>query len=678
MYLKYVNTTIGTLSDDRFSHGNIYPVVARPNGLAFFSIQTRAHGQRWWYHPNDRSFEGIRLTHQPSPWIGDYGHFLLLPHSGDYQENNHQRWSSFDIKKQKITPYEMKGFLNRYLIDYSLTPSFSGAVLKLKYHKDDKKALSIIGLDGILNCEKIDDYNLMLTTDAKVEETNPKIIEYILIQTCVPLDIEKHNNAYTIYFLNDQVEIKIITSFISFKQAKINFNRELANKTYEEIKNEAILSWESRLSKIEIIDDNIELMNLFYSAFYRTMLFPRQFHEFDENDNPIHLAANLGEVKNGVLYVDNGYWDTFRTLYPLLSIVEPSLYKNILDGNINYFKENGYFPKWTCPNEKEIMTGTLCEVTMAEGIVKGFYNQEEGQQIVKMLIKNAEVEDQKGIYGRKIPNSYRQLTYLPSDKVSASLSESLDYYYSDYSIGLAASKVGLKDISEKYLSFSLNYRQLFSKKEGFLRSKDSKGNFGLNFNQFDWGYDYIEGGPWQCAFSVFHDIKGLDKLYDYKLSEKIDELLTTKPKFNVGSYGNEIHEMSEMAALGFGQLALSNQPSFHIPFIYAELGNIKKTHELVDQIVTKLFKASPDGFPGDEDNGSMSAWLIFALLGFYPLNPASGVYTVSGPIVDKAIINLIDKKLIIEKKNMDINNLTTHITHEELICGGKLIEKLKK
>ncbi|NLB85357.1 MAG: hypothetical protein GX794_04495, partial [Acholeplasmataceae bacterium] len=183
MYLKYVNPKIGTLNDNRFSHGNIYPVVARPNGLAFFTIQTRAHNQRWWYHPYDRSFEGIRLTHQPSPWVGDYGHFLLLPHSGEYQETNDRRWSSFDKDKEIITPYEMKGFLLRYLVEFSLTPSFSGAILNLIFQKEDKKALSIIGLDGTLNCEKIDDYNLRLTTDAKVEEADPKIIEYIIIQT---------------------------------------------------------------------------------------------------------------------------------------------------------------------------------------------------------------------------------------------------------------------------------------------------------------------------------------------------------------------------------------------------------------------------------------------------------------------------------------------------------------
>ncbi|NLB85253.1 MAG: glycoside hydrolase family 92 protein, partial [Acholeplasmataceae bacterium] len=612
------------------------------------------------------------------PWVGDYGHFLLLPHSGEYQETNDRRWTSFDKDKEIITPYEMKGFLFRYLVEYSLTPSFSGAILNLVYQKEDKKALSIIGLDGILNCEKIDDYNLRLTTDAKVEEADPKIIEYIIIQTNQPFVLKNNLNAYTIYFENDEVEVKIATSFISFEQASINFNRELQNKTYEEVKTETILSWESRLSKIEIIDENLKLKELFYSAFYRTMLFPRQFHEFDEAGIPIHLAANLGESRPGVSYVDNGFWDTFRTLYPLLSIIEPSLYKNILDGNINYFKDNGYFPKWTCPNEKKIMTGALCEVTMSEGIVKGFYSQEEGEKIVEMLIKNAEEEDPNKLFGRKIPKVYRKLTYLPSDKVSASLSESLDYYYSDYSIGLAASKIGLKDISEKYLTFSLNYKQLFSDKDGFLRSKDSFGNFNLRFNQFDWGYDYIEGGPWQCAFSVFHDIKGLDELYKFKLMAKIDELVSIKPKFNVGSYGHEIHEMSEMASHGFGQLAISNQPSFHIPFIYAELGNVKKTNELVKKLVDKLFKPSLDGYPGDEDNGSMSAWLIFALLGFYPLNPASGVYTVSGPIVRKAIIDLSGKKLIIDKNLIDLNNIKTDITHAELVSGGKLSDKLKK
>ena len=672
MYLKYVNTKIGTLNDNRFSHGNLYPIIARPNGLVAFSVQTKAHGDRWWYHPNDKSFEGIRLTHQPSPWIGDYGHMLFLPHSGDYKTSNEQRWSHFRNDKEVLTPVELKGFLSQYLIDYSLTPSSSGAVMQFKFHKNDKKSLSIIGMNGTINMWLVDNQTLKLSTDAKVEEANPKIIEYLYLKTSVPFEIEKQENAYTLIFESNFVELKLATSFVSFEQAIINYYRELDNKTYNQIKEEGVQIWESRLSKIEIVDDDEDLKKLFYSAFYRTMLFPRQFHEFDENGKPHHLSANLGVIKEGLSYTDNGFWDTFRTLYPLLSIIEPKLYKDILDGYVNYFNENGYFPKWICPNEKKIMTGTLCEVTMSEGIVKGFYNETEGQEIVKMLIKNAEVEDNSGVFGRKIPKTYRKLGYLPFDKVSSSLSETLDYYYGDYSIGLAAQKVGLTDVSKKYLDFSYNYKHLFSKKDGFLRSKDSNGLFRLSFNPFDWGNDYVEGGPWQCGFSVFHDIKGLDKVYDYKLEDKIDELLATEPIYNVGGYGNEIHEMSEMASLGFGQLALSNQPSFHIPFIYSELGKIEKTNTLVKKLINKLFKSDVDGYPGDEDNGSMSAWVIFSLLGFYPFNPSSGIYTLSGPLVNKAIVHLEDGDLVIEKDTINLNKAKTHFSHETLIKAKNL------
>lgn len=677
MYLDYVNTKIGTLNDERFSNGNIYPITSRPNGLAAFSIQTKAHGDRWWYSPLDKSFEGIRLTHQASPWVGDYGHMLIFPHSGDFKSNNNERRTHFKEDKEVITPIELKGFLSRYLIGFELTPSHSGAFMRFSYQKKENKCLSLIGLNGNLKTEFVDDYTLGLITDAKVEKANPRIIEYLYLKSNSPFKIEKQENAYTLIFDSEVVEVKLSTSFISHNQALINFNRELRDYSYDDLKKAGIKIWESRLSKIEIIDENEELKSLFYSAFYRTMLFPRQFHEYDENNKPYHLSANLGKVKQGVCYVDNGFWDTFRTLYPLLSIVEPELYKDMLDSNINYFNENGYFPKWTCPNEKRIMTGTLCEVTMSEGVVKGFYSSEEGQKIVEKLIKNAEIEDNSELYGRKNPSLYRTLGYLPFDKTDASLSESLDYYYGDYSIGLAAEKTGLKDISKKYISFSKNYKNLFSKEEGFLRSKDSKGKFRSSFNQFDWGRDCVEGGPWQCSFSVFHDITGLDSLYDHHLEKKIDELIDTEPVYNVGAYGNEIHEMAEMASLGFGQLALSNQPSFHIPFIYSELGNVNKSNKLINNLIDKLFKPDIDGYPGDEDNGSMSAWLIFAILGFYPFNPASGIFTVSGPIVNKAVINLRNCQLIIEKDKINLNKVKIHFSYDSLMMGGYLADIIK-
>ncbi|MCU0104107.1 GH92 family glycosyl hydrolase [Acholeplasma vituli] len=677
MYLNYVNPKIGTLNDNRFSSGNLYPVVGLPHGLSSFSIQTNAHGQRWWYHPYDRSFEGFRLTHQPSPWIADYGHIVFMPSSGKHGMTNDQRWSYFDQEKELLTPYEMSYYLSRYQVDVKLTPTNSGAYIKLDYKKKDLNRFTIFGQDGFLYYEVMDAYTIHIKTNAKVEHTNPEIIEYVLIKTNQPFTFENMNNALSILFEESSVEIKIVTSFISHEQAYINYNRELKYKNYDQIKQSAIDIWEKALSKIEVEDQNESLKQVFYTALYRSLIFPRQFHEFDALDRPHHLNANLAKVFEGYSYVDNGFWDTFRTLYPFLSFYDPTLYKKMLTGYHNYFKENGFYPKWIAPNEMKIMTGTLCEVVMSEGIMKGFFTNEEAEEIVHALVKNAETVDPSQRFGRKHPNLYQKLGYLPNEIGSSVLSESLDYYYGDYAIGLASRKVGLNSISNKYLNQSENYKKLFDSKHGFLRSKDQDGNFNTYFDPFDWGGDYIEGSAWQCAFSVFHDIKGLDTLYNHKLSEKIDELLTTEPNYNVHMYGQEIHEMSEMASLGFGQLALSNQPSFHIPFIYAELGNIKKTNQLVESLVKKLFKPGYDGYPGDEDNGSMSTWLIFSCLGFYPMDPVSTRFVVSGPLFDRVTIHLEQGNFVIEKSKINLDTCKTHFDYADLIKGGHLAELIK-
>jgi predicted alpha-1,2-mannosidase len=677
MYIEYVNPKIGTLNDNRFSSGNVYPVVALPHGLSSFSVQTRAHGQRWWYHPNDRSFEGLRLTHQPSPWIADYGHIVFMPSSGKHGMTNDQRWSYFDREQEVLTPYEMAYYLSRYEVRVQLIPTRSGAHIQLNYEKHDLNRFTIFGQDGYLYYEVLDPFTVHLKTNAKVEDANPEIIEYVLIKTNKPFIHENMNNALSMIFEDNAVEIKISTSFISHEQAYIHYNRELKQKGYDQLKTEAMNIWEEALCKIEVEDQNESLKQVFYTALYRALIFPRQFHEYDSNGKPFHLNANIGKVFEGFSYVDNGFWDTFRTLYPFLSFYDPKLYKTILTGYHNYYKENGFYPKWIAPNEMKIMTGTLCEVVMAEGVTKGFFDETESLAIVHALVKNAETIDPSQKFGRKMPNLYQQLGYLPNELGSAVLSESLDYHYGDYAIGLAAKKVGLDIISKRYLQQSDNYKRLFDTKNGFLRSKDQNGHFNKYFNPFDWGGDYIEGSAWQCAFSVFHDIKGLDALYNHKLNEKIDEMISIKPTYNVHTYGQEIHEMSEMASLGFGQLALSNQPSFHIPFIYAELGQVKKTNQLVESLVKKLFKPSFDGYPGDEDNGSMSTWLIFSCLGFYPMNPVSAEFVVSGPLFDKVTIHLEQGDFVIEKNKIDLDTCKTHFDYADLMKGGSLADLLK-
>lgn len=671
MNINDVNVFTGTYNDFRFSNGNIYPVTAIPNGLSFFSIQNHGDRHGWWFNPMDPFFEGIRLTHQPSPWISDYGHLLLVPQSGPFKVKPEDRWTH--LRDFKMTPTLMEGFLSHYEITFKLTPSKSGAAIQLNYLKDEDKRLNIIGFKDI-HFEVIDDQTIRGYTTAVNHKVDHEIKTYFYLFSDVPFQTVEGELSLSLLLAESTVHLHFVTSFISYEQCLINYQRELKDKTFDAVHHNAYQLWQERLNKITIKTDDVDQRRMFYTALYRINLFPRAFHEFDQDNNPIHFNPHRGKVFKGYYYVDNGFWDTFRTNYPFLSLVYPDLYKQIIQGYQNYFDENGWYPKWISPNEVSSMTGTLCDVVMSEAVMKGVFTNEEAKHVLSCLVSNATKPSNDDRFGRKIPDIYEKLGYIPYNRYPYSTSETLDYSYSDYAISLVAKHVGNHEVFERFHQRSYRYKTLFDKETGFLRSKDEQGNFRTNFNPFDWGHDYIEGGAWQCAFGVFHDMQGLDALYDHKLSEKLDELFSLPPHYNVAYYGREIHEMSELAALNLGQCAISNQPSFHIPFMYAALGDIQKTHDVVKRMVQR-FTPTIKGYPGDEDNGSMSGLYLFSMMGFYPMNPASATYVISGPILDEVIIHL-DNDLIIKKAKLDLKHINNEVSHMALIQGGNLHDKV--
>lgn len=663
MSLNYVNTRTGSLNFNRFSNGNIYPITQLPHALASFSIQSSLDDQERWYNPLVNSFEGIRLTHQASPWIRDYGHLIIMPKTGAIDARNYERWTS--IRDEIIEPDYMSGYLNKYNIKFELVPTHSGMMLNINYkYKNDEKRLLLISDDADISFELIDSYTIRGKTNACRHEKQTEIIEYFYLKSNKKFKSDINKNFISLTFSSQDIQISFSTSFISYDQAIINYERELKNKKFKQLTNNAEKIWNNKLNKIEIETDNKELKEMFYTALYRFSLFPRQFHEYNKDNKPFHFNANKGTIEPGYYYVDNGFWDTFRTNYPLLSIIEPDLYKKIILGYQNYFKENGWYPKWISPNEVLCMVGTLSEVVMSEAVIKEMVDEKTSLEILNSLIKNSTKPSNNPRYGRNNVLFYWKEGYLPFDKQDHSASETQDYAYSDYAIGLVAKKLNKPDIAQKFLNQAIRYRKLFCKREKFIRAKDSKGNFRKDYNHLEWGYDYIEGSAWQCAFGPLHDMEGLNKLYNGKLESKIDELLKTDPEFIADYYNGEIHEMSEMVNLDMGQIAISNQPSFHIPFIYAELGKPNKTKKLVNDLVLTQFSPTIDGYPGDEDNGSMSAWYIFSVMGFYPFNPASAKYVTFGPLVDKVKIKT-DKGVITLTKNSF--NKRNKISHFELL-----------
>lgn len=637
--LEYVNTKIGSLNERRFSNGNIYPVTACPFGMAHFTVQTDG-SSNWFYNPLSHAFEGIRLTHQPSPWVGDYGHMLFLPYSGELAKEANRRWSSYRPERAVVEPYRLQVDLQRYRVGVSLVPTVRGALIGIENRTGKQTGFALIpyGESSFTAAGN----ELTGYTDAQSVWDFKGLREYFYLRFSeAPVSVaEIENGGVALSFAGKNIDVAVSASFISAEQAKRNYRQELENVTPSSAEERVKREWEELLSRIVVSDEDPERKKTFYSCLYRTMLYPRIFHEFDEAGEPIHYNADTRKAEKGVFYTDNGFWDTYRTVYPLLSILMPERVREMAEGFINYAEETGWLPKWLSPGEFGLMPGTLVEAVIADLCVKGIVSGELRTRAYRALLKNAYASGAGTRHGRTGSEEYIKYGYVPNS-FRESVNHTCDCAYGDFCIAQVARLEGDAVEAQRLLERSKSYKNLFDGASGFLRGRNEKGELKKSFDPFAWGGEYCEGSAWQNGFAVCHDTEGLAALYGGKdkLCMKLDELFSTAPVFEVGDYGEEIHEMSEMASVDFGQCAISNQPSFHIPWLYAALGERGKTEFWVEKIVKEAFSSGVDGFPGDEDNGTMAAWYVFACLGFYPLCPGKDEFVTGKPLFEKLTIN---------------------------------------
>ena len=674
---QYVNVKMGTQNCKRFSNGNVLPITAVPYGMASFTVQTERAAGNWFYSPYSKSFEGIRLTHQPSPWMGDYGNIIICGQNGPLKIEEKTRWSYFDNRKCVLEPAYMKSYINRDRYTFELAPTNSGAVIRFDFLQEMGNCINFIG-DEKTVLEKDEASGLVLgyTTACKHKPACGELREYFAISVDAPFEVEHANHAISLKIEGRQACVRLSTSFLSQEQAIRNYERELNGKSFEEIYQTARGEWERYLSRIEIEDtdkDSEERKKTFYSCLYRVFLWPRRFYEIDANGEAMHLNMRTGKPEKGYFYTDNGFWDTFRTVYPLLSLLDTDVYAEMAEGFYNYYKDCGWLPKWLCPDNHSCMPGMLVEATLADAITKDIVDGKLAEGILDAMLRDGECVGEKKGEGREALAEYRRYGYVPYTVAPESVNETLDSCYGDYCIAQAARKLGRDAVAQRYDVYAQNYKHLFDPKYGFMRAKDENGNFrNEEFDSFAWGRDYTEGSAWQSSFAVHHDIKGLDALYGGKLAEKIDELVEAPPIYSVGGYGFEIHEMSEMADADLGQCAISNQPFFHVPYIYSELGNIQKTADLVKKL-SRAFSATEEGYPGDEDNGSMSAWYVLSSLGFYQMCPSRPDFTMSLPLFDHMTVTLANGKVLkINRDDLNPSKMKNIVSYSDLMTGGNL------
>ncbi len=648
--------------------------------MASFTVQNDKAAGGWFYSPYSKSFEGIRLTHQPSPWVGDYGNLILIGQRGSLRFDEEGRWSSFDNDGAVYQPAYMKGYVHRDRYTFELTPTNSGAAVRFSFSDENVNRINVI---GSARTEFVYDeksgFVSGYTTSSAHSAAFGELKEYFVLKLNVSFTVERGENAISLVTQAKNPECRFATSFLSVEQAKLNYRRELEHRSFEEVRESAEREWNEYLSRIHVEDENEERKAVFYTSMYRAFLWPRKFYELDEKGNPRHLNMKTGEPTKGYMYADNGFWDTYRTLYPYLSLIDTKLYAEMAESYYNYYADTGWLPKWLCPDNYNCMPGMLVEATVADAIVKEIVPRPLAEQMLGALLHDGEAVSGEAGVGRTGLAEYRKYGYVPYTVAKESVNETLDCCYGDYCIAQAAAKLGCDEIAKRYYTYAKNYRNLFDAETGFMRGKDEKGNFREEiFDPYAWGRDYTEGSAWQSSFAVYHDIKGLDDLYGGKLREKIDELVAAPKYYTVGGYGFEIHEMSELAAGDCGQCAISNQPSFHIPYIYGELGDVAKTAALVEKLA-ESFHNSVEGYPGDEDNGTMAAWFILSCLGMYQMCPSRPDFTMSLPLFDKITVKLANGKLLkIDKSQLRPENMKNIVSYSDIMKGGNLSEIVRK
>jgi len=688
--VAHVNILQGTASTHAFSRGNTLPIAARPFGMAHWTLQSQ-DSTPWMFQPGERRIQGLRSTHQLSPWLGDYGHATFLPFCGATELDANARASSYRPEDAQLFPHSLQLRLLRYGIDVELIPTERCALITAAFSKSDAPSwlIDIPGKQAPTWTADEQRRTLAFTSSENQGGVPPDFATYYLLQfsdawTSADLKPLSGHSIGVVQFApgTKTVEVRVATSFISFEQAKRNLDLELGSHSADSVRSEGEAVWNKLLGRIDIAGSTPDQQATFYSCLYRTLLFPRIWHEPDAQGIMQHRSPYNGKVLPGVMYADHGYWDVYRAWYPLMTLLFPERLAEILQAWVNAYKEGGWLPQFPCPGYRACMTGSLIDSVFGDAAAKKLPGFDLEAAYAGLKKHATEVGNPDAGFGRRGLKEVLQYGYAPADLVEQSAAETVDAAYGDFCIAQVAKALGHEDDYAMFMKRSENWRHLFDSETGFLRGKKKDGSWIEPFDPVTWGDPYVEGSAWQHRFDVPHNVDALIASLggNEKTVAALDAMLAAAPDFNVGVYGQEIHEMSEMAAVKFGQYAHSNQPVHHVLFVFAAAGRPDRTRFWVKKVMEELY--SPSTFAGDEDTGSMAAWYVLNAMGFYPLCPGKAEYTIGQSFFSKVTVQLPQgKTLHIENTTTQIARsiafnghpiAATTISHADLLAGGHL------
>lgn len=711
-WVRYVNPLVGTLSDFELSAGNTYPAIAMPWGMNFWTPQTGRDGDGWQYTYQAKKIVGFKQTHQPSPWINDYGCFSLMPVTGKLRFREGERASWFSHKTETAGPHYYRVYLADHDTWVELAPTERTAQFRITF-PEKKDAYVVLDAFPRGSSVRIIPGERKITGFSRFNSggTPSNFKNYFVLEFDSDFEASYVWSDSTLFGKNliqgdhvgaavrlrtvpeRTVTIRVASSFIDSSQAELNLNGEIGADSFETVKTKARDAWNRELGKIAVEGGTDNQLITFYTALYRTLLFPRKFFEFDRGGRMVHYSPYNGEVHPGPMFTDNGFWDTFRAAFPLNTILSPSLNGQIMQGLANTALESGWLPEWASPGHRDCMIGSNSASIIADSYLKGIRGYDINT-LYGALVKNSNHEGPLHSVGRYGVESYNSLGYVPYDiGVNENTARTLEYSYDDFCLMRLAKALGRpKEESDRFAGRALNYRNVFNRSSNFMQGRNRDGSWQTPFVPEKWGDAFTEGCSWHYTWCVFHDILGLETLMGGKkaFAKKLDSLFTAPPRFDYSYYGFQIHEITEMAIAGMGQYAHGNQPIQHGAYLFDYCGEPWKTQYWVRQIMDRLYTPFPDGLCGDEDNGQTSAWYVFSALGFYPVCPGTGEYAIGSPLFRKAVLNLENGgTFVIEAPANGAENVyilgaelngkswtKNFIRHEDVMKGGTLVFRM--
>ena len=713
--VDYVSTLVGTESKVSLSTGNTYPAIAMPWGMNFWMPQTGKMGDGWSYVYWADKIRGFKQTHQPSPWINDYGQFSILPITGKPEFDQDKRASWFSHKAEIATPYYYRVYLADYDVVAELAPTERACAMRFTYPESDKSFVVVDAFDKGSYVKILPEKQMIVGYTTKNSGGVPgNFKNFFVVKFDKPFTYKAAvadgtvgegkteatcNHAGAIIGFQtkrgEAVNVQVASSFISEEQALRNLG-ELKDGCFDRIKAEGRKTWNNVLGKIEIEDQNIDHKRTFYSCLYRSVLFPRSFFEYDAQGKVVHYSPYNGKVLPGYMFTDTGFWDTFRCLFPLLNVMYPSMNTKMQEGLVNAYKESGFLPEWASPGHRGCMVGNNSASIVADAYLKGLRGY-DAEELWKAVVHGANnVHPTVSSTGRLGHEYYNTLGYVPYDvKINENVARTLEYAYDDWCIYKFGKALGKSEKELKpFLARAYNYKNVFDPETKLMRGRNKDGKFQTPFSPLKWGDAFTEGNSWHYTWSVFHDPQGLINLMGGKqnFNHMLDSVFNVPPLFDDSYYGGVIHEIREMQIMNMGNYAHGNQPVQHMIYLYGYSGQPWKTQYWIREVMDKLYNANPDGYCGDEDNGQTSAWYVFSAMGFYPVCPGSNQYVLGVPYFDKLTLHLENGKslTVTAKGNSDdtryVNAMTlngetynhNYLTHDAVMNGGNIVFDMSK